>query len=185
MLKQIVADAEARMKKAVEHFRGELASVRAGRATPAILDKVRVDYYGSPSPVNQVANIEVADARTIVIKPWDRSMIKLIEKGILTSDLGLNPMNDGVVIRLVMPPMTEERRKDLVKSCQKMTEEQRVAVRNIRRDANDAIKKAEKEKTVTEDEAKRSQDEVQKLTDKYIKEVDAVLAAKEKEILEV
>lgn len=185
MLKQIVADAEARMKKAVEHFRSELASVRAGRATPAILDKVRVDYYGSPSPVNQVANIEVADARTIVIKPWDRTMIKAIEKGILTSDLGLNPMNDGVVIRLVMPPMTEERRKDLVKSCQKMTEEQRVAVRNVRRDANDAIKKAEKEKAVTEDEAKRSQDEVQKLTDKYIKEVDAVLAVKEKEIMEV
>lgn len=185
MLKQIVADAEARMKKAVEHFRNELASVRAGRATPAILDKVRVDYYGSPSPVNQVANIEVADARTIVIKPWDRSMIKAIEKGILTSDLGLNPMNDGVVIRLVMPPMTEERRKDLVKSCQKMTEEQRVAVRNVRRDANDAIKKAEKEKTVTEDEAKRTQDDVQKLTDKYIKEVDSVLAAKEKEIMEV
>lgn len=173
------------MKKAVEHFRGELASVRAGRATPAILDKVRVDYYGSPSPVNQVANIEVADARTIVIKPWDRSVIKLIEKGILTSDLGLNPMNDGVVIRLVIPPMTEERRKDLVKSCQKMTEEQRVAVRNVRRDANDAIKKAEKEKTATEDESKRSQDEVQKLTDKYIKEVDAILAAKEKEIMEV
>lgn len=185
MLKQIVTDAEARMKRSVEHFRGELASLKAGRATPAILDKVRVDYYGSPSPVNQVANIEVADARTLVIKPWDRTMIKLIEKGILTSDLGLNPMNDGVVIRLVLPAMTEERRKELVKSCQKQTEEQRVAIRNIRRDANDAIKKAEKDKSVTEDEAKRSQDEVQKLTDKYIKEADSILASKEREIMEV
>lgn len=173
------------MKRSVEHFRGELASLKAGRATPAILDKVRVDYYGSPSPVNQVANIEVADARTLVIKPWDRTMIKLIEKGILTSDLGLNPMNDGVVIRLVLPAMTEERRKELVKSCQKQTEEQRVAIRNIRRDANDAIKKAEKDKSVTEDEAKRSQDEVQKLTDKYIKEADSILASKEREIMEV
>lgn len=185
MLKQIVTDAEARMKRSVEHFRGELASLKAGRATPAILDKVRVDYYGSPSPVNQVANIEVADARTLVIKPWDRTMIKLIEKGILTSDLGLNPMNDGVVIRLVLPAMTEERRKELVKTCQKQTEEQRVAIRNIRRDANDSIKKAEKEKSVTEDEAKRSQDEVQKLTDKYIKEADSILASKEREIMEV
>lgn len=173
------------MKRSVEHFRGELASLKAGRATPAILDKVRVDYYGSPSPVNQVANIEVADARTLVIKPWDRTMIKLIEKGILTSDLGLNPMNDGVVIRLVLPAMTEERRKELVKTCQKQTEEQRVAIRNIRRDANDSIKKAEKEKSVTEDEAKRSQDEVQKLTDKYIKEADSILASKEREIMEV
>jgi ribosome recycling factor len=185
MLKQIVSDAETRMKKSVEHFRGEMASLKAGRATPAILDKVRIDYYGTPSPVNQVANIEVADARTLVIKPWDRSMIKLIEKGILVSDLGLNPMNDGVVIRLVLPPMTEDRRKELVKTCQKRTEEERVAIRNIRRDTNDAIKKAEKEKTVTEDESKRSQEDVQKLTDKYIKEADAILASKEREIMEV
>lgn len=185
MLKQIVTDAETRMKKSVEHFRGEMASLKAGRATPAILDKVRVDYYGSPSPVNQVANIEVADARTLVIKPWDRSTIKLIEKAILISDLGLNPMNDGVVIRLVLPPMTEDRRKELVKTCQKRTEEERVAIRNIRRDANDTVKKAEKEKTVTEDESKKAQDEIQKLTDKFIKEADAILASKEREIMEV
>jgi ribosome recycling factor len=185
MVKQIVADAEARMKKSVEHFRSEMASLKAGRATPALLDKVRVEYYGTPTPVNQVANIEVADSRTLVIKPWDRSVIKAIEKAIQVSDLGLNPMNDGVVIRLVLPPMTEERRKELVKTCQKRTEEERVAIRNIRRDANDAIKKAEKEKTVTEDESKRAQDEVQKLTDKYIKEADQILAAKEKEIMEV
>lgn len=185
MLKQIVTDAETRMKKSVEHFRGEMASLKAGRATPAILDKVRVDYYGSPSPVSQVANIEVADARTLVIKPWDRTLIKAIEKGILVSDLGLNPMNDGVVIRLVLPPMTEDRRKELVKTCQKRTEEERVAIRNIRRDTNDSIKKAEKEKAVTEDESKRAQDEVQKLTDKYIKEADTILAAKEREIMEV
>lgn len=185
MTKQIVKDADDKMKKSIEAFRHELASMKAGRATPAILDKVRVDYYGTPSPVSQVANIEVTDSRTLTIKPWDRSMIKAIEKAILVSDLGINPNNDGVVIRLSVPPMTEDRRKDLVKVVHKRTEEERVVIRNIRRDANDAIKKAEKEKTVSEDESKRGQDEIQKLTDKYIKEVDAIMAHKEKEIMEV
>jgi ribosome recycling factor len=183
--KQIIKDAEEKMKKSLEAFRHELASMKAGRATPALLDKVRVDVYGTPSPVSHAANVEVPDSRTIVIKPWDRAMLKAIEKAILVSDLGLNPTNDGIVIRLSIPPMTEDRRKDLVKVVHKHTEEARVAMRNIRRDANDAIKKAEKEKTISEDESKRGQDEVQKLTDKMVKELDAVMAHKEKEIMEV
>lgn len=185
MTRQIIKDGEEKMRKSVESFRHELAGMKAGRATPAMLDKVRVDYYGTPTPVNQVANVEIADSRTIVIKPWDRTLIKAIEKGILQSDLGLNPSNDGVVIRLVIPQMTEDRRKEIVKVVNKTAEEARVAVRNVRRDTNDQIKKAEKEKTISEDESKRAQDEVQKLTDKYVKEVDQVLAAKEKEIMEV
>lgn len=185
MTKEVIKDAEERMKKAVDVYRQDLAGMRAGRATPALLDKIRVDAYGSPVPVNNVATIEVPDPRTLVIKPWDRSLIKAIEKAINASDLGLNPNNDGVVIRLNIPQMTEERRKDLVKVVHKRTEEQRVAIRNIRRDANDQIKKLEKEKTISEDESKRAQDEVQKLTDKYIKESEQIMAAKEKEIMEV
>lgn len=185
MTKQIIKDAEERMKKSVEVFRHELAGIKAGRATPALLDKLRVDAYGSLVPVNNVATIEVPDSRTLLIKPWDRSMLKAIEKAILTSDLGLNPNNDGVMIRLMIPPMTEDRRKELVKVVHKRTEEERVAIRNIRRDANDQIKKAEKEKTISEDESKRAQDEIQKLTDKYIKEADQIMALKEKEIMEV
>ncbi|HYG60161.1 MAG TPA: ribosome recycling factor [Symbiobacteriaceae bacterium] len=185
MTKQIIKNAEERMKKSVEVFRHDLAGMKAGRATPAMLDKLRVDYYGTPSPVTQVANIEVTDSRTLTIKPWDRSMIKAIEKAILTSDLGINPNNDGIVIRLSIPPLTEDRRKDLVKVVHKRTEEERVAIRNVRRDANDQIKKAEKDKVASEDESKRAQDEIQKVTDKYIKEVDHIMAVKEKEIMEV
>lgn len=185
MTKQIIKEAEERMKKSVELFRQDLAGMKAGRATPAMLDKVRVDSYGSMVPVNQVANIDIPDPRTIVIKPWDRSALKALEKAILVSDLGLNPNSDGVVIRLAIPPMTEERRKDMVKQAHKRAEEQRVTVRNIRRDGNDQVKKMEKEKSISEDESKRAQDEIQKLTDKFIKETDQVLAAKEKEIMEV
>ncbi len=185
MVKEILNDAESRMKKSVEVFRQELAGMKAGRATPAMLDKIRVDYYGTPTPINQMATIEVPDTRTLVIKPWDRSAIKNIEKAIQMSDLGLNPNNDGAVIRLSIPPMTEDRRKELVKQVNKRTEEERVVIRNIRRDANDQIKKLEKEKQISEDESRRAQDDVQKLTDKYIKEVDHIMAAKEKEIMEV
>lgn len=185
MIKQISSDAEERMKKSVEAFRQELAGMRAGRATPAMLDKLRVDYYGTPTPVNQVANIEITDPRTLTIKPWDRSMIKAVEKAILTSDLGINPNNDGVVIRLNIPQMTEDRRKEMVRVISRRTEDERVVIRNIRRDANDQIKKAEKDKLVSEDEAKRGQDEIQKLTDKYIKEADHIMSLKEKEIMEV
>lgn len=185
MTKQIIKDAEEKMKKSIEVFRTDLAGMKAGRATPAILDKVRVDYYGSPAPVKQVATVEVSDSRTLTIKPYERNMIKAIEKAILTSDLGINPNNDGIVIRLTIPAMTEDRRKELVKTVHKRTEEERVIIRNIRRDANDHIKKEEKAKTVSEDESKRGQDEIQKMTDKLIKEVDQIMAHKEKEIMEV
>ncbi|MFZ5828186.1 MAG: ribosome recycling factor [Bacillota bacterium] len=185
MTKQIITNAEEKMKKSIEVFRHELAGMKAGRATPALLDKLRVDAYGSPVPINNVANIDVPDSRTLVIKPWDRSMIKAIEKAILTSDLGLNPNNDGIVIRLSIPAMTEDRRKEMVKLVHRRTEEERVTIRNIRRDANDQVKKAEKEKSISEDESKRAQDEIQKLTDKYVKEADHIMNLKEKEIMEV
>ncbi len=185
MTKQILKDAEEKMKKSLETFRHDLASMKAGRATPAMLDKLRVDYYGTPTPVSQVANIDVPDSRTIVIKPWDRTMLKAVEKAILVSDLGINPGNDGIVIRLSIPPMTQDRRKDLVKVVHKRAEEERVVVRNIRRDANEHIKKQEKDRAISEDESKRGQEECQKLTDKYIKEVDHLSEAKEKEIMEV
>lgn len=185
MINDIMTDAEERMKKSVDALRKELATIRAGRANPAMLDKVLVDYYGTPTPVNQLANIGVPEPRMMTIQPWDKNSLATIEKAILKSDLGLTPSNDGNLIRLVIPQLTEERRAELVKSTRKRAEESRVAVRNIRRDVNDSIKKLEKDKKISEDEAKKGQDSVQKLTDKYIKEVDEVLDKKEKEIMEV
>ncbi|MFO7171531.1 MAG: ribosome recycling factor [Bacillota bacterium] len=185
MVRETIRQAEEKMKKSVEIFRRDLASIKAGRATPALLDKVQVEAYGTVMPISQVATITAPDPRTLVIDPWDKSNMKAIEKAILNSDLGLNPNNDGKVIRLILPPLTEERRKELVKMIHKRAEEERVVIRNIRRDANEEIRKAEKAKTITEDESRRGQEEIQKLTDKYIKEVDQILAAKEKEILEV
>ena len=174
---------EEKMKKTLGSLEAELTTIRAGRANPHILDKLTVDYYGSPTPIQQVANITVPEARMIQIQPWESSLIKGIEKAILTSDLGLNPNNDGKVIRLVFPELTEERRKDLVKDVKKKGEAAKVAVRNIRRDANDAYKKLKKEEDVSEDEIKELEDKVQKLTDKYIKDVDAAVEAKGKEIM--
>ncbi|MDF2627918.1 MAG: ribosome recycling factor [Symbiobacteriaceae bacterium] len=185
MTKQIVKDAEDKMKKSIEVFRTDLAGMKAGRATPALLDKIRVDYYGQPAPVKQVATVEVSDSRTLTIKPYERNMIKAIEKAIQQSDLGINPNNDGIVIRLQIPAMTEDRRKEMVKVVHKRTEEERVVIRNIRRDANEHLKKEEKAKTISEDESKRAQDEIQKLTDKLVKEVEQIMAHKEKEIMEV
>ncbi|MEW6573031.1 MAG: ribosome recycling factor [Bacillota bacterium] len=173
------------MKKAVEHLRKDLSAVRTGRATPALLDRITVDYYGTPTPVNQLATVNVPEPRLLVIQPWDKSLISDIERAIMKSDLGINPVNDGSVIRLVLPQLTQERRQELVKSVRKKAEEGRVAIRNIRRDANDELKARQKEGGFSEDELKRMQGEVQKLTDKYIKETDNVLAAKEKEIMEV
>ncbi|MEG6585915.1 ribosome recycling factor [Dendrosporobacter sp. 1207_IL3150] len=173
------------MKKAIEALRRELASLRAGRATPALLDKITVDYYGSPTPVNQVANISVPEPRMITVQPWEKTMLSAIEKAILKSDLGLTPSSDGVVIRLSIPQLTQQRRTELVKVIHKKAEEARVAIRNIRRDANDAIKKLEKDKAISEDETKKAQEDMQKITDKFIKETDAVMTAKEKEIMEV
>ncbi|WP_373217522.1 ribosome recycling factor [Ruminococcus sp. 5_1_39BFAA] len=175
---------EDKMKKTLGGFETELSTIRAGRANPHILDKLTVDYYGTPTPIQQVANVTVPEARMIQIQPWESSLIKAIEKAILVSDLGLNPSNDGKVIRLIFPELTEERRKDLVKDVKKKGEAAKVAVRNIRRDANDAFKKLKKE-DVSEDEIKELGDKVQKLTDKYIKDVDAAIDKKSKEILTV
>ena len=175
---------EDKMKKTLSSLESELATIRAGRANPHILDKLTVDYYGAPTPLQQVANITVPEARMIQIQPWESSLIKGIEKAILTSDLGLNPSNDGKVIRLVFPELTEERRKELVKDVKKKGEASKVAVRNIRRDANDAFKKLAKQ-DVSEDEIKELEDKIQKSTDKYIKEVDAAVDAKSKEIMTV
>ena len=175
---------EDKMKKTLGGFEAELATIRAGRANPHILDKLTVDYYGTPTPIQQVANVTVPEARMIQIQPWESSLIKKVEKAILASDLGLNPNNDGKVIRLVFPELTEERRKDLVKDVKKKGEAAKVAVRNIRRDANDAFKKLKKE-DVSEDEVKELEEKVQKLTDKYIKNGDAAVDVKAKEIMTV
>ncbi len=184
-ISDVRASHETKMKKTIDVLRADLASLRAGRATPALLEKVMVEYYGTPTPVTQVANVSVPEPRMIVIQPWEKGLMKDIEKAIMKSDLGLMPSNDGVVIRLSIPQMTEQRRQELVKVVHKKAEECRVAVRNIRRDANDVIKKMEKDKVVSEDEAKKAQDDIQKLTDKIIKDVDQIMASKEKEIMEV
>jgi ribosome recycling factor len=182
---ELFKDAEERMLKAEENLRREYASLRAGRATPALLDRIMVDYYGTPTPINHLANISVPDPRMLVIQPWDKNVLSHIEKAILKSNLGLTPTNDGSVIRLNIPQLTEERRKELVKAVKKMAEEAKVAIRNIRRDANERLKNMEKNGEISEDDSKRHQDEIQKLTDKYIKEVEKIQIAKEKEIMEV
>lgn len=184
-IKDVYSSHEERMQKALDALRRELATLRAGRATPALLDKVTVDYYGTPTPINQVANIAVPEPRMITIQPWEKTMVAQIEKALLKSDLGLTPNSDGLVIRLLIPQLTQQRRTELVKMVHKKAEESRVAVRNLRRDANDATKKLEKEKAISEDETKKAQDDIQKLTDKYIKEIDRIMASKEKEIMEV
>ncbi len=173
------------MKKSVQALQKDLGGLRAGRAMPALLDKLVVEYYGVPSPVAQVASVTVPDARTLVIQPWDKGLLKPIEKAIQKSDLGLTPNSDGSVIRLHIPPLTTERRNELVKVAKKKAEETRVAVRNLRRDANELVRKFEKDGSASEDQAKKGQEDVQKLTDKYVKEVDEVLLAKEAEIMEV
>ena len=178
-------DFETKMKKTISSYTENLSTIRAGRANPDVLKKINVDYYGSPTPISSIAEIKVTDARTIVITAWDKSAMKGIEKAILTSELGINPQNDGSCLRLSFPPTTEERRRELSKQIAKMGEDAKVAVRNIRRDANDKIKAMKKDSEITEDEAKLSDKAVQDLTDKYIKEVDAVTASKTKEIMEI
>ncbi|MBQ9320099.1 MAG: ribosome recycling factor [Acidaminococcaceae bacterium] len=184
-IEEMLASNEDKMKKTISYLREDLAGLRAGRATPALLNKIMVDYYGTPTPVNQVANVAVPEPRMIVITPWEKNMIKAISKAIMTSDLGLNPNTDGSVIRLNLPQLTEDRRKELVKTARKRTEEARVTVRGLRRDIIEGIKKAEKAKQVTEDDSKEGQENAQKLTDKMMKEIDKVIEAKEKEIMEV
>ena len=176
---------ETKMTKSVASYKENLSIIRAGRANPDVLKKIEVDYYGSPTAISSIAEIKVTDARTIVITAWDKSAMKGIEKGILTSDLGIHPQNDGACIRLTFPPMTEERRKELSKQVSKMGEDAKVAIRNIRRDANDKTKAMKKNSEMTEDEVKASDKQIQDLTDKYIKELDAVTAAKTKEIMEI
>lgn len=173
-----------KMRKTVDFLEADYAAIRAGRANPHVLDKLRVDYYGTPTPIQQVGNVTVPEARIIQIAPWEKSLIKEIEKAILTSDIGINPSNDGSVIRLVFPELTEERRKDLVKDVKKKAEDGKVAVRNIRRDGNDSFKKLAKTE-ISEDEIKQLEEQLQKLTDKYIKEIDALMETKSKEIMTV
>ena len=176
---------ETKMEKSLDVLLDEFSSIRAGRANPHVLDKLKVDYYGTPTPIQQVGNISVPEARMIVIQPWEKSILHDIEVAIMKSDLGLNPNSDGTAIRLTIPQLTQERRKELVKAVNKKAEEAKVALRNIRRDGNDAMKKIEKSKEITEDESKRGQESMQKLVDKYIKLVDTAREAKEKEVLEV
>jgi ribosome recycling factor len=182
-MQALLKDLETKMTAAIESVSREFASVRTGRASTALLDTVRVDYYGTPTPVNQVASISVPDARTLLIQPWEATQLQAIEKAIIKSDLGLNPANDGKVIRLTMPTLTEERRKQLAKNVHKIAEEGRVAVRNLRRDANDKLKGMAKDKKVSEDEERRGHDQIQKTTDRFIGKVDELLKKKEQEIL--
>ncbi len=184
-VKDILKDADDRMKKAIETVRNELSKIRTGKATTALLDAVRVDYYGSPTPLSKIASVSTPDVHTISIQPWEKTLIPHIEKAILQANIGLNPINDGTVVRVPVPPLNEERRRELVKLVKKFGEEGKLAVRNIRRDAIEHLKKAEKAEHLSEDERKRGEQETQKLTDKYIKDIDALLAQKEKEIMEV
>jgi ribosome recycling factor len=184
-VKEVDASLKARMEKALSDLQHEMASIRTGRASLGILDHIRVDYYGSPTPLNQVANLHVPEPSLITIQPWDVSQIGPIERAIRVSDLGLNPSNDGKLIRLPIPPLTEERRKELVKRLHGVAEHHRVAVRNIRRDGNEAVKKLLKDKKITEDDEKKAHDEIQKLTDAYMEKIDLAAKSKEKEILEI
>ena len=185
MINEIKTDAEQRMKKSLESLATAFAKIRTGRAHPSILDSVQVDYYGNPTPLSQVANINVEDARTLSIQPWERNMIQAIEKAIMTSDLGLNPSTAGTVIRVPMPMLTEETRKNFIRQARSEAENGKIAIRNIRRDANGSLKDLLKEKEITEDEERRAEDDIQKLTDKYVAEADVLLAAKEKDLMQV
>lgn len=178
-------NAESKMNKAIVSLESDLASIRAGRANPAILDKITVEYYGAQTPLAQVGTISVPEARTMIVQPWDISVLKEIEKAILASDIGINPNNDGKVIRLNFPPLTEERRRELSKGISKRGEEAKVAIRNIRRDSLEQFKKQKKANEITEDDLKDLEDQIQKLTDRFVKNIDTIVTAKEKEIMEV
>lgn len=185
MIKDYMEEAERKMNKTADTLKREFATLRAGRATPALLDKIQVDYYGAMTPLNQMANVSAPESHLLMIQPWDKSTLKSIEKAILASDLGLNPNNDGSIIRIAIPQLTEERRKELAKVVKKKDEEAKVAIRNIRRELNDDIKELEKEKEVSEDDAARGLDEAQKLTEKWTKNLDEITKLKEAEIMEV
>jgi ribosome recycling factor len=184
MKEKVFENMESSMEKAIQAYQKELNRLRTGRASPALLEGIRVDYYGTPTPINQTASVNIPESRLIVIQPWDKSTIEPIEKAIQKANLGLSPTNDGTVIRISIPPLTEERRKELVKLAKKMAEDCKIAVRNVRREANDALKKLEKDKKISEDDLHRSTDEVQKSTDKKVEQIDEIMEAKQKEILE-
>lgn len=185
MIDEIIQDAESRMAKSVDSLKTELTKIRTGRAHPSLLDHVMVDYYGSPTPIKQVANVVAEDSRTLAVTPWEKPMVAAVEKAIMTADLGLNPASQGTVIRVPMPALTEERRRDLVRVVKSEGETGRIAVRNIRRDANGDFKDLLKEKEISEDESRKAEENIQKLTDKYIAEIDKLLEAKEKEMMEI
>ncbi|MFP4417816.1 MAG: ribosome recycling factor [Fibrobacterota bacterium] len=185
VIEEINQETEQRMAKSLESLKRDFSRIRTGRASPSLLEGVTVDYYGSPMPISQVGNISVPEARLMIIQPWEKNMLAPIEKAIMASDLGLNPQNDGNVIRVPIPPLSEDRRKDLYKTCKKTAEESKIAVRNIRRDSNEKLKKAEKNKEITQDDQKKAMESIQQLTDKFIKAVDDQLTLKEKEIMEV
>lgn len=185
MIKEILKKADEKMGKTIVALKRELASMKAGRANPAMLDRIEAEYYGSMTPLNQLGNISVPEARVLLIQPWDKSALSAIEKAILKSDLGLNPSNDGTVIRLVIPELTEETRKNLVKNVKKAGEDSKIALRSIRRDSNDKVKALKKDGELTEDEMKKSEDDIQKVVDKFVKEVDKLIEAKEKEIMSI
>ncbi|MBL4930870.1 ribosome recycling factor [Clostridium paridis] len=185
MIKDVIKTSEEKMNKTLSVLRSDLATLKAGRANPTMLDRIEVDYYGSMCPISQVANISAPEPRVLMITPWEKSMLKEIDKAILKSDLGINPSNDGQVIRLVVPELTEETRKNLVKTVKKYGEEAKVAIRSIRRDANEKIKSLKKDGEVSEDQIKKGEDDVQKITDNFVKEVDSIVAHKEKEIMSI
>ncbi|MDR3626972.1 MAG: ribosome recycling factor [Ignavibacteriaceae bacterium] len=184
-MEQTIKDAKSRMDKSLEALRGELAKIRSGKATTALLDGLKVDYYGSMTPINQAANVTVLDAHTLSVTPWDKSVLSAIERAILEANIGFNPVSDGTNLKIPVPPLNEERRRDLVKLIKKFGEDSKVAVRNIRRDANEHLKKEEKKKNISEDQLKEAEDKIQKLTDEHILKVDEVLKHKEKEIMEI
>ncbi|ABK60857.1 MULTISPECIES: ribosome recycling factor [Clostridium] len=185
MIKDILNKSEEKMLKSISVLKKDLGSMKAGKANPAMLDRVNVEYYGSETPINQLANVSSPEPRVLLIQPWDKNSLKDIEKAILQSDLGLNPSNDGSVIRLIIPELTEETRKDIVKKVKKIGEESKIAIRSIRREGNDKIKNLKKNNDITEDEAKEGESSVQKITDKYITEIDNIVSAKEKEVMSV
>ena len=184
-MKLDVKDFERKMQKSIEAYENELKTIRAGRANPGVLDKITVDYYGSMTPINQLASVSATEARVLTIQPWDKSVLKAIEKAIQTSDIGINPQNDGSVIRLTFPPLTEDRRKEIVKDIQKMAENSKVAARSVRRDCLEKLKAMKKASEITEDDLKDGEKEIQKITDNIIKEIDEISAVKQKEIMEI
>lgn len=184
-MKTVFSFAEEKMGKTINALNSEYNSIRAGRASAAVLDKVRVDYYGTPTPINQLAAVSVAEARILTIQPWDKSVLGAIEKAIQTSDIGINPQNDGSVLRLTFPPLTEDRRKEIVKTVRSTAEDSKVAIRSIRRDCIDKLKKMQKDSEITEDDLKQGEKKIQDTTDKFIKDIDSIAAAKEKEVMEI